>query len=71
MCVRVCLHVYSVNHKQIFKQNNKNYLYSFNSTIDVQAQIFKEDLTVGQMNYRNLGPKMRHCDRSVTVNLIN
>lgn len=52
-------------------QSNKNYFYSFNLTIDVQAQIFKEGLTVEQVNDRNLGPEVRNYDRSVTNNLIN
>lgn len=37
----------------------------------MQAQIFKEGLTVEQVNYGNLSPEMRSCDRSVTINLIN
>lgn len=40
-------------------------------TIDVQPQNFQEGLTVEQMNGTNLGPELRNCDRSVTVNFIN
>lgn len=49
-------------------QNNKDDLY-LNLTVDVQAQV--KGLTVEQMNGRNLGPEIRQCDRSVTINLIN
>jgi len=49
-------------------QNNKDDLY-LNLTINVWAQI--EGLSVEQMSGRNLGPEIRHCDRSVTINLIN
>lgn len=80
MVVCVCVCVHQCVHACVFRwliiskyltQNNKKYLYSFNLTLDVQAQIFKEGLTVGQMNYRNLGPEMRNGGRSVTIDLIN
>lgn len=65
MCVCVCV-FQTVIISKYPTWNNKD--YSFNMTIDMQAQIFQEGLTAGQMNCRNLGPELRSCDRCVTVN---
>lgn len=37
----------------------------------MQAQISKEGLTVDQMNYRNVNPEMRRCNKSTIVKLIS
>ena len=69
VCMRVCFRQLLMSKHPT--RSNKCDLYSFNSTIDVQAQIFKDGLTVEQVSCRNLGREMRSCDRSGIVNLID
>lgn len=73
MGVGVCAHAHacvsvSDSISKYLTQNNKDDLY-LNLTIDVWAQM--EGLPVEQRSGRNLSPEIRHCDSSVTVNLIN
>lgn len=67
-CLRGCVHVFQVIMSKYPTQNNKkNDLYSFNLTLDVQAQIFRAGFTVEPRRCRDVGPGRRSCDRSAAI----